>query len=62
MPVVVGLLEQYKKESYPKVGVGTVISMGLPYTVYYIAGFIILLLVWYFAGWAIGPGATMMIR
>jgi len=61
LPVVIGLLEQYKKEGAPKVGIGTVISMGLPYTIYYIFGFIGLMIVWYFAGWAIGPGAAMMI-
>jgi len=60
MPVVIGLLEQYKKEGAPKVGIGTVISMGLPYTLFYIVGFVGLLIVWWFAGWAIGPGASLM--
>jgi len=61
MPVVIGLLEQYKKEGAQKVGIGTVISMGLPYTIAYILGFVGLLIVWYLAGWAIGPGAALMI-
>jgi aminobenzoyl-glutamate transport protein len=54
-------LEQYKKEGDPEVGVGTVISMAMPYTIYYLIGFTALLVVWYFAGWALGPGVPLFL-
>ncbi|MCL1874632.1 MAG: AbgT family transporter [Synergistaceae bacterium] len=61
LPVVIGLLEQYKKEGDPEVGVGTVISMAMPYTIFYILGFTLLLVVWYFAGWDLGPGTPLLL-
>jgi aminobenzoyl-glutamate transport protein len=61
MPVVIGLLEQYRKESDPEVGVGTVISLGIPFAVFYLIGFVSLLIVWYIAGWELGPGVAQMI-
>jgi len=62
LPVVIGLLEQYKKEGDPQVGVGTVISMSMPFTIFYFIGFIGLLIIWYFAGWQIGPGVAMLLK
>jgi aminobenzoyl-glutamate transport protein len=59
MPVIIGLLEQYKKDSDPPVGIGTVISMSMPYTIFYFLGFTALLIVWYYAGWPLGPGAPL---
>jgi aminobenzoyl-glutamate transport protein len=61
LPVVIGLLEQYKKEGDPEVGVGTVISMAMPYTIFYIIGFTLLLIVWYLAGWELGPGVSSLL-
>jgi aminobenzoyl-glutamate transport protein len=56
LPVVIGLLEQYKKESDPPVGIGTVISMAMPYTIFFFIGFTALLIVWYMLGLPLGPG------
>ncbi|WP_299081914.1 AbgT family transporter [uncultured Fretibacterium sp.] len=61
LPVIIGLLEQYKKESDPDVGIGTVISMAMPYTVFYILGFTALLIVWYLLGVPLGPGTPVSI-
>jgi aminobenzoyl-glutamate transport protein len=58
MPVVIGLLEQYKKEGDPEVGIGTVISMGMPFTIFYFIGFTILLIGWYLLGLPLGPGVS----
>ncbi len=61
LPVIIGLLEQYKKESDPEVGIGTVISMAMPYTIFYIVGFTILLVVWYVLGLPLGPGTPVLL-
>ncbi|MDR1730752.1 MAG: AbgT family transporter [Synergistaceae bacterium] len=61
LPVVIGLLEQYKKEGDPEVGIGTVISMAMPYTLFYIVGFTILLIAWYLLGLPLGPGVSSLL-
>ena len=61
LPVIIGLLEQYRKESDPDVGIGTVISMAMPYTIFYIMGFTALLIVWYLLGLPLGPGTPVSI-
>ena len=61
LPVVIGLLEQYKKDTDPEVGIGTVISMAMPYTLFYIAGFTTLLVVWYILGLPLGPGTPLLL-
>ncbi len=61
MPVIIGLLEQYKKEDAPKVGIGTVISMAMPYSIFYLISFTALLIVWYLLGLPLGPGVAPML-
>jgi aminobenzoyl-glutamate transport protein len=61
LPVIIGLMDQYKKEGDPEVGLGTVISMAMPYTLFYIVGFTALLIVWYYAGWPLGPGTPLLL-
>ena len=61
LPVVIGLLEQYKKDTDPEVGIGTVISMAMPYTLFYIVGFTALLVVWYLLGLPLGPGTPVVL-
>ena len=58
LPVMIGLLEQYKPSDDTEVGIGTVISMAMPYSLFYIAGFTILLIIWYLAGIPLGPGVS----
>ncbi len=57
VPVIIGLLEQYKKESDPPVGIGTVISLAMPYSIAFMVGMTLMLVVWYFFGIPLGPGA-----
>lgn len=58
LPVVIGLLEQYKPNDDTEVGIGTVISMAMPYSLFYLAGFTVLLIVWYLLGLPLGPGVS----
>jgi aminobenzoyl-glutamate transport protein len=59
VPVVIGLLEQYKKESDPPVGIGTVISLSMPYSLAFMAGMTLMLIVWYLVGIPLGPGTPV---
>ena len=59
VPVIIGLLEQYKKESDPPVGIGTVISLAMPYSMAFMVGMTLMLVVWYFFGIPLGPGAPV---
>ncbi len=59
VPVVIGLLEQYKKESDPPVGIGTVISLSMPYSLAFLAGFTVLLIAFYLFGIPLGPGTPV---
>lgn len=58
LPVMIGLLEQYKPSEDTEVGIGTVISMAMPYSLFYLAGFTILLVIWYATGLPLGPGVS----
>ncbi|MBR0186411.1 MAG: AbgT family transporter [Synergistaceae bacterium] len=58
LPVMIGLLEQYKPSDDTEVGIGTVISMAMPYSLFYLAGFTVLLIVWYMLGIPLGPGVS----
>jgi aminobenzoyl-glutamate transport protein len=58
MPVIIGLLEQYKKDSDTEVGIGTVISLAMPYSIFYIIGFTSLLILWYLLDLPLGPGVS----
>lgn len=50
--LVVVFFQKYDK----KAGVGTLISTMIPYTIVFTIGWTLLLIVWYFLGWNIGPG------
>lgn len=58
LPVMIGLLEQYKPKDETEVGIGTVISMAMPYSLFYLVGFTVLLVVWYLVGIPLGPGVA----
>lgn len=59
VPVIMGLLAMYNTDSNKKVGLGTVISLCLPYSIAYMIGLLALLFIWYFLGLNLGPGAPM---
>jgi aminobenzoyl-glutamate transport protein len=40
-----------------KAGIGTLVSLMLPYTVTFLIGWSVLLMIWLLLGWPVGPGA-----
>ncbi|MBC7196204.1 MAG: AbgT family transporter [Deferribacterales bacterium] len=50
--VIVAFAEQYDEET----GIGTLISMMLPYSLVFLAGWILLMIIWLTIGLPIGPG------
>ncbi|WP_281746077.1 AbgT family transporter [Thermanaerovibrio acidaminovorans] len=59
IPVVIGLLEQYRRQGDSQVGIGTVLSLELPYALAYLVCFSIQLAVWYVLNLPLGPGVGM---
>ena len=58
VPLILGLLEQYKKDGYKgKIGVGTMIALELPFSIAILVSQIILLIIWYIFNIPLGPGA-----
>lgn len=53
--LIVIFAERYRK----KVGVGSVISLMLPYTAVLLVVWTVLLVVWYLLGIPLGPGGTI---
>ncbi|MDJ0732882.1 MAG: AbgT family transporter [Nostocaceae cyanobacterium] len=56
-PVVVAFGQRYDKN----LGIGTLISLMLPYSVAFFLGWAILFTIWFFLGLPLGPGALMRI-
>lgn len=61
LPVIIGLMEQYKTEGQPEPGIGTVISLTLPYGIVYLVVFLTQLIIWYLLGLPLGPGTPIHI-
>jgi aminobenzoyl-glutamate transport protein len=53
--LIVAFIQRYDK----KAGIGTVVSLMLPYSVVFFIGWTILLIIWILFGWPIGPGAAL---
>lgn len=53
--VIVAFAQKYDKKS----GMGTLIAMMLPYSICFLLGWTTLLIVWYFTGMPVGPGAPL---
>ena len=49
----------FLQKYYKKAGVGTLMSLALPYSVAMLVGWFLFFLVWYFLGIPLGPGAPM---
>ncbi|MCD7953017.1 MAG: AbgT family transporter [Synergistaceae bacterium] len=57
LPVVIGLMEQYRpKGNTQSVGIGTVLSLTMPYSLAYLLVFGIQIVVWYMFNIPLGPG------
>ncbi|MCR1897398.1 AbgT family transporter [Irregularibacter muris] len=62
VPVIMGLLATYKsKNEKREVGIGTVISLCLPYSIAFLVGMTLLMFIWHLFGLPIGPGAPMFL-
>ncbi len=62
VPVILGLLEDYKPDNYNKdVGLGTMISLELPFTFTLLIVQTISLIIWFVLGIPLGPGAGSII-
>lgn len=54
-PMILVFMKRYEKKS----GIGTLISTMLPYTIAFLISWTLLLVIWYFAGLPLGPGAPV---
>ena len=61
VPIALGLLESYRISKEDKVGLGTLISMEMPYAMAYLVTFFILVLIFYFFNLPLGPGAPIFL-
>lgn len=59
LPIILGIMNQYKREEDPEIGMGTLISMTLPYSMAIAVVLIIQLIIWMLLGLPLGPGAGM---
>lgn len=57
-PMIVAFARKYDKDA----GIGTMISMMLPYSVCFLGAWILMLAVWYFAGLPVGPMAPIYMK
>ena len=56
LPIILGLFEQYRGSNTRKVGVGTIISLEIPYALAYFGVLTVQLIIWYFLNLPLGPG------
>lgn len=62
VPVILGLLEDYKPDNYEKeIGLGTMISLELPFTFTLLIVQTVSLIIWFVLGIPLGPGAGTII-
>ena len=54
LPIIIVFAQKYDK----KAGMGTIIAAMLPYSVAFFLGWVVLLLIWVYAGLPLGPGAS----
>ncbi len=55
--VIVAFAEKYEED----IGLGTLISVMLPFSLAFLIGWTTLLVIWYYAGLPIGPGISMLL-
>lgn len=55
--MIVVFAKKYDKDS----GLGTLISTMIPYTIVFLIGWALLMSLWFFAGWPLGPGAPILL-
>jgi aminobenzoyl-glutamate transport protein len=57
-PILLGFAARYDKEA----GIGTIVSLGIPISLFFMAVWIVLLAIWYFLGLPLGPGAGIFVN
>lgn len=58
MPIILGLAQEYEPES----GVGTIISVMMPYSMYMLVFWIIMAIIWIQLNIPLGPGAMLFLK
>lgn len=61
LAVVIGIMEQYKREEDGTIGIGTVISLTVPYAIGILVSMSIMLIIWVLLDLPLGPGATIFL-
>lgn len=69
LPVILALIAQYDADIAKKTGIkkedagfGTVFSMTFPYSITILITMVTLMVIWYFTGLPIGPGASLFLK
>ncbi len=62
LPVIIGILETYRSEEDEDVGIGTVLSLSLPYSIAYFVVLVFLLFIWVVFKLPLGPGVEMFLN
>lgn len=60
-PIIASFAAKYQEENGPKIGIGTMISMMMPYTFFFLGGWIVMFVVWSLLNLPLGPGAAIML-
>ncbi|MTI71663.1 MAG: AbgT family transporter [Firmicutes bacterium] len=58
LPMLIAILQQYKGDN-EDIGIGTVISMTLPYSIMFLISLVLLLVIWMLIGLPLGPGTPL---
>ena len=61
LPVVLGMMEKYRSKGQD-IGIGTVISLTLPYSVVLLISWLIFLTIWLLLGLPMGPGVSTFVN
>lgn len=61
LPIFIAIISQYRKEDDPPYGIGTVMSLVVPYAIAYLIGLVLLLVVFMALNPPIGPGVSLFL-
>jgi len=56
------LVLMFAQRCLPRTGIGTMVALMLPYSVAFFFGWTLLLLLWMWLGWPLGPGSVLFLR
>jgi aminobenzoyl-glutamate transport protein len=59
IPIVLGLFEMYRSDPNEKVGIGSIFSMTIPYSIAILITLTLLAIAWFLLGLPLGPGASV---